>query len=257
LYHQVFRFPSYRLALSTRPTHGYIGTNEQWEHAERILHTAIREHLQQHNGDGRDSFDVKQGDGAFYGPKIDLQLTDSQQRTHQLATIQLDFQLPERFQLTYSSADGTLDRPVLVHRAALGSLERFWAIWMEECKGRWPFWCSPRQFMLIPHPSIAGNPLGDEFISRLAERLGRRNGGVRYWVDVDRSDATLAKKVFHADQLAYNYILVIGKREIETGKLSVRSRRGETVVGGDDNKSAVISIDDLCAEADRLSESHL
>eukprot|EP00041_Stephanoeca_diplocostata_P037917 m.1459378 g.1459378 ORF g.1459378 m.1459378 type:complete len:135 (-) comp25126_c0_seq20:398-802(-) len=116
-----------------------MGTDASWHHAEQCLQDAL-------NATGM-PWDIDEGNGAFYGPKIDITLKDALGRDHQTATIQLDFQLPERFDLEYDGADGVAERPVIVHRAILGSLERFFAILCEHTAGFWPLWISPRQVM--------------------------------------------------------------------------------------------------------------
>ena len=275
LYHDVFRFPAYTMNLSTRPPRS-LGATERWQHAEQILEQALVEHTQRHPGLARHQ--VHHGAGAFYGPKIDVAVVDSAGRHHQTATIQLDFQLPERFDLEYTTDprgdhhrnDGAQDsgqgyaalalalahappqlqpqrqRPVLVHRAVLGSLERFWALWMEECKGKWPFWCSPRQAMVIAaggrgqhdlehafakNSTLAGtssssaNEEDASAIDRYAQQVQRALQGrdFEYRVDVDRhAEHTLARRIRSAHHQHYNYIVVVGKRELRDGTVTVR-----------------------------------
>lgn len=135
----------YKLKLSTRPEK-YLGEVEVWNNAEKVLASALDAFVP-------GQWSINEGDGAFYGPKIDITILDALKRSHQCATIQLDFQLPLRFDLTYRGADdaaGVISRPVMIHRAILGSLERFMGILTEHTAGRWPFWLSPRQVMVIP-----------------------------------------------------------------------------------------------------------
>lgn len=243
MYRDVFKFPSYSLSVSTRPISdsgkesgkkNFIGTEQQWSKAELMLHNAVSSHSQKYP----DLPEVKidKGAGAFYGPKIDLQLTDSQGRVHQLATLQLDFQLPERFDLTYVQDDGTSARPVMIHRAVLGSLERFWAVWMEETGGKWNFWCNPRQVKVVPvNAKVA------EYAHQVKNRL---RGEGRFYVDVDDSDNTLSKKIRQAQVEAYNFIVVVGEKEASSNMLSVRSRQT--------GKSADLSATDFLAKMNEL-----
>ncbi|KAF9908276.1 54S ribosomal protein L39, mitochondrial [Lobosporangium transversale] len=140
--YRTFRFPSYELALSTRPLTNYMGTTEDWNAAEDSLRQALDQ--------SGLSWSVNEGDGAFYGPKIDILVKDALGRRHQTATIQLDFQLPQRFGLVFQDQKGEKQTPVIVHRAVLGSVERMMAILIEHTGGRWPFWISPRQAMVVP-----------------------------------------------------------------------------------------------------------
>lgn len=118
-----------------------MGTENEWNQAESILNNSLSRFR---------NFQIKAGDGAFYGPKIDFQIKNEQGKDFQLATLQLGFQLPSNFKLRYRNDKGELKKPVLIHRALLGSFERFLAVWMERNGGRWPFWCNPRQCLIIP-----------------------------------------------------------------------------------------------------------
>ncbi|OLY77803.1 Threonine-tRNA ligase, cytoplasmic [Smittium mucronatum] len=140
--YSIFKFNEYSLCLSTRPLDHYIGSETQWNEAENMLKSALRKA-------GREWTENK-GDGAFYGPKIDIHVKDALGRNHQTATIQLDFQLPKRFKLKFVGKDGSREEPVIIHRAILGSVERMMAILSEHYRGRWPFWMSPRQAMVVP-----------------------------------------------------------------------------------------------------------
>ncbi|KAG0256154.1 54S ribosomal protein L39, mitochondrial [Actinomortierella ambigua] len=140
--YRTFQFPSYELALSTRPLSGFLGTKEEWDGAEQSLKQALDQ--------SGLPWTINEGDGAFYGPKIDILVRDALGRRHQTATVQLDFQLPQRFELKYFDQQGVKQSPVIVHRAVLGSVERMMAILIEHTGGRWPFWLSPRQAMVIP-----------------------------------------------------------------------------------------------------------
>ncbi|KAK6522797.1 hypothetical protein TWF281_002231 [Arthrobotrys megalospora] len=142
--YSVFGLSNYKFVLSTRPEN-YMGNLSDWEKAEEALQNNL-------NASGK-NWTINEGDGAFYGPKIDIILTDSQGKEHQTATVQLDFQLPQKFELSYDSSDGTggtKETPVIIHRAIFGSLERFMALLIEKYQKRWPFWMSPRQVKVIP-----------------------------------------------------------------------------------------------------------
>ncbi|KAI8894967.1 hypothetical protein BC833DRAFT_602970 [Globomyces pollinis-pini] len=209
--YKIFGFPSYELTLSTRPTTNYIGTIEEWDHAEESLKGALES--------TKNPWSVKQGDGAFYGPKIDVMVRDSMNRSHQTATIQLDFQLPQRFALQYQDKNGSYSTPVIVHRAVLGSIERMFAILIEHYGGKWPFWVSPRQCIVVT-TRLDCNMYGEQVQMQLS------NNG-KYFADGDFSDKSLAKKVREAQQKAYNFIIVVGDKEAESGEITVRTRDGK------------------------------
>ncbi|MCL4126263.1 UNVERIFIED_CONTAM: hypothetical protein GTU68_057214, partial [Idotea baltica] len=156
------------------------------------------------------------GDGAFYGPKIDITVTDALRRHHQCATIQLDFQLPIRFDLSYVSESGEKKRPVIIHRAILGSVERMMAILTESCGGKWPFWLSPRQAVVVP---VA--PPFDDYAVQVKKRL--YEAGFEVDVDVDPGD-TMNKKIRNAQMEQYNFILVVGEKERDNQTLNIRTR---------------------------------
>jgi threonyl-tRNA synthetase len=201
--------------LSTRPKMNFLGSVESWNQAENILEESL-------NQFGL-PFEINEGDGAFYGPKIDIVIKDSLERSHQCATIQLDFQLPERFDLKYISKAGKLERPIIIHRALLGSVERMLAILCEHYQGRWPFWLSPRQLTLIPVHSGNINYTMD------LRKFFNTHG---YHVDVDLTDNTLSKKIRKAELLKTNFISVIGNEEVATRNISLRdsvSKKSETI----------------------------
>uniref|UniRef100_A0A8C9XZN0 threonine--tRNA ligase n=1 Tax=Sander lucioperca TaxID=283035 RepID=A0A8C9XZN0_SANLU len=207
--YQVFGF-SFHCLLSTRPT-PCLGEPEQWDNAEQQLERSL-----QHFGE---RWELNPGDGAFYGPKIDIQIKDAIGRQHQCATIQLDFQLPIRFDLQYVGRDGQLHRPVMIHRAVLGSLERMIAILAENFGGKWPLWLSPAQVMVIP---VGGN---SESYSKQVVRQFCEAG---FMADLnDDQGATLNKKIRSAQLAQYNYIFVVGDKESESGTVNVRSRGGK------------------------------
>jgi threonyl-tRNA synthetase len=201
-----FGFEDVKVELSTRPDKS-MGSEEQWRKAEAALTEALERQ-------GRE-YELNPGDGAFYGPKIDFHVTDALGRSWQCGTCQLDFQMPERFELYYTGADDAPYRPVMIHRALLGSMERFAGILIEHYAGRFPTWLAPRQAIVLPisdrHTAYAHQAL---------ERL--RELGVRATID-DRSES-IGKKVRDASIGRYPYMLVVGDRERENGGVSVRSR---------------------------------
>jgi threonyl-tRNA synthetase len=213
-FYGVFDLP-YRLRLSTRPDH-FLGDAETWDRAE----TALRSILDQRSG--ADGYDVEEGGGAFYGPKIDIDMEDVLGRPWQMGTIQLDFQLPRRFDCTYADADGARKTPVVVHRVIYGSLERFIAILIEHTAGHFPLWLSPEQVRLLP---VADRHA--EHARELAARL--REAGLR--PEVDESAETVGKKVRSAQLARAPYVLVIGDKEIASGELTVRDREGTETKG--------------------------
>ncbi|KAM4755740.1 threonine--tRNA ligase, mitochondrial isoform 2-T2 [Cyanocitta cristata] len=198
---------SFRLALATRPD-GFLGDPETWDRAEQQLERSLQNFGQ--------PWELSPGDGAFYGPKIDIQIRDALGRQHQCGTIQLDFQMPERFELEYASPSGGPARPVLVHRAVLGSVERMVAVLAESCGGRWPLWLSPLQAVVIPQ-----TPEVEDYAREVQAVL--RRGGLMADLDGDPG-TTLARKIRRAQLAHYNFQLVVGRRERERGTVSVRTR---------------------------------
>lgn len=200
-----FGFEDVEVELSTRPEKS-MGSDEQWDKAEAMLARALESQERE--------FRVNPGDGAFYGPKIDFHVTDALGRSWQLGTCQLDFQMPERFDLYYTDADDTRRRPVMIHRALLGSMERFAGILIEHYAGRFPVWLAPVQAKVLP---VADRNI--EFAEGIAADLAER--GVRVEVD-DRSES-VGKKIRDAELGRYPFMLVVGDREQEEGKVAVRS----------------------------------
>ncbi len=212
-----FAFPDYEVELSTRPTTGSIGSDEMWENATDALKAA----LDRQGGDYR----INPGDGAFYGPKIDFHLKDSLNRRWQCGTIQVDFAMPERFDLEYVGADGDRHRPVMVHRAVFGSLERFIAVLLEHHAGKLPVWLSPVQ-VVVMNITDAQADAAQEVQQSLA------SAGVRSRLDV--RNEKIGKKIREATLEKIPYMLVMGNREVEEGTVSVRER-----TGGDQGTSTV------------------
>lgn len=213
--YDIFGF-TFKLSLSTRPEH-FLGEPAQWDIAESQLETAL-------NNFGHE-WTVSPGDGAFYGPKIDILVMDALKREHQCATIQLDFQLPIRFELEYAaegSEENVVKRPVIIHRAIYGSLERFMAIVTEHYAGKWPFWLSPRQIIVLPVSKEQ-----NEYAEQVKEQLFFAG----YHVDVDVSDNKLPKKVRNAQLAQYNFMLVVGKKEAVEGTANIRIRDEEKEQG--------------------------
>ena len=200
---------SYTIELSTMPE-DHIGTVEQWEHNQNILKEAITEM-------GKE-FEVNEGDGAFYGPKLDFHLADSLGRTWQCGTVQLDSQLPERFELEYTGEDGQKHRPVMLHRVVLGSIERFIGVITEHFAGAFPAWLAPVQVKLLPITDRAA-----EYADQIAAQLDE--AGFR--VEVDSRNEKVGKKIREATLEKIPYMLVVGDRDMENQTVSVRLRSGE------------------------------
>jgi threonyl-tRNA synthetase len=199
-----FGFDQVRVELSTRPDKS-IGTDEQWERAEGALREALERQ-------GRE-YDVSPGEGTFYGPKIDFHITDALGRSWQCGTCQIDFQMPERFELSYTGADNAEHRPVMIHRALLGSMERFAGILIEHYGGRFPLWLAPTQAVVLP---VADRH--NEHAEQLAERL--RAEGLRARID-DRTES-VGKKIRDAELSKAPYMLVLGDKEAEADSVAVR-----------------------------------
>lgn len=209
-YYAQFGFP-YRVELSTRPEDS-MGSDEDWERAEQGLRDAL-------DAMGID-YVVNEGDGAFYGPKIDFHLTDCLGRSWQCGTIQLDFQLPHNFQLEYIDSDGTKKQPIMIHRAGFGSFERFIGILTENYEGKFPVWLSPCQVKVLP-VSEKSRPYAHEVADKLA------TAGIR--VKVDDRDEKIGYKIREARSLdRVPYMLILGEQEVEAGNISVRDRSNET-----------------------------
>jgi threonyl-tRNA synthetase len=203
-----FGFDDVHVELSTRPEKS-MGSEEQWAKAEAALAEAL-------DSQGRE-YELNPGDGAFYGPKIDFHITDALGRSWQCGTCQLDFQMPERFELYYTDNEDQQQRPVMIHRALLGSMERFAGILIEHYAGRFPVWLAPIQAIVLPI-----SDRHNEYAGRAMTEL--RDAGVRVAVD-DRSES-IGKKIRDSSIGRYPYMLVVGDREEETGAVAVRSHAG-------------------------------
>jgi threonyl-tRNA synthetase len=216
-----FGFDQARVELSTRPDK-HIGTDEQWERAEGALRKALERQ-------GRD-YEVSPGEGTFYGPKIDFHITDALGRSWQCGTCQLDFQMPERFELKYQGEDNAEHTPVMIHRALLGSMERFVGILIEHHAGRFPVWLAPVQAAILP---VADRHLG--YAREVEARL--RKAGLR--VRVDERSQSVGKKVHDAEAAKFPYMLVVGDREQEADAVSVRSH--------DEGELGQMSVEELAS----------
>ena len=200
---------TYQIELSTMPE-DHMGDEKDWKFAEDPLQAAITEM-------GK-AFVINAGDGAFYGPKLDFHLADSLGRTWQCGTIQLDFQMPERFELEYTGEDGQKHRPVMIHRALLGSIERFIGVITEHFAGAFPAWLSPVQVKVLPITDRAAG-----YAKELQEALDARG----FRVEVDGRNEKVGKKIREATMEKVPYMLVVGDRDMENGTVSVRHRSGE------------------------------
>ena len=200
---------TYQIELSTMPE-DHMGDEKDWQFAEATLQAAIEEM-------GKD-FVINAGDGAFYGPKLDFHLADSLGRTWQCGTIQLDFQMPERFELEYVGEDGEKHRPVMIHRALLGSIERFIGVITEHFAGAFPAWLSPVQVKILPVTDRA---------SGYADEVQRKLDALGFRAEVDHRSEKIGKKIREATLEKVPYMLVVGDRDMESGTVSPRHRTGE------------------------------
>ena len=223
--YQKFGF-TYHLELSTRPEDS-MGSDEDWERAEAALRLAL-EKL------GKD-YVVNEGDGAFYGPKIDFHLEDSLGRTWQCGTVQLDFQMPLNFDLEYTDADGSKQRPIMLHRVCFGSIERFIGILIEHFAGKFPTWLAPCQVKVLP---VSEKSRG--YAREVTERL--EAAGIR--AVLDERDEKIGYKIREARSVDRPpYMLILGEKEVESGTISVRDRSNETHVANLED-----FVTDVCAE---------
>ncbi|EJK61406.1 hypothetical protein THAOC_18112, partial [Thalassiosira oceanica] len=233
-----FGFDKYELMISTRPEKS-VGSDDIWEAAE----SALRGSLDELGWD----YGLDEGGGAFYGPKIDLKIKDAIGRTWQCSTVQCDFNLPERFDLEYVSAEGTKERPIMVHRAIFGSIERFFGILVESYAGDLPLWLAPVQMRLLPVTDAVKDYCHD--VARQAKKMGLR-------VEVDRGNERLPKQIRNAEQSRVPVMSVVGMKELEEGTLAVRSRKlgdlGSFTV--DDLLSELKRCDDEAVEMDVMGD---
>ena len=220
---------TYQIELSTMPE-DHMGDEKDWKFAEDTLQAAITEM-------GKD-FVINAGDGAFYGPKLDFHLADSLGRTWQCGTIQLDFQMPERFDLEYVGEDGEKHRPVMIHRALLGSIERFIGVITEHFVGAFPAWLSPVQVKLLPVTDRAM-----DYAKNVAAQLDSQG----FRVEVDGRNEKIGKKIREATLEKIPFMLVVGDRDMEAGTVSVRTRTGEDL--------GAMSLADFAAKLHEIVDS--
>ncbi|KAI5191136.1 threonyl-tRNA synthetase [Nematocida sp. AWRm77] len=208
---------TYSISLSTRPSN-YLGEIEVWNSAESQLKEALDK--------AGCEWALNEGDGAFYGPKIDITVEDAMGRKHQCGTIQLDFQMPKRFDLKFRNASGEFEQPVMIHRAILGSLERVTGILLEHFKGKLPPWLNPNQIAVLP--LTAGE---QAYAQKVAKALSSLE------VFVDLSDATLNKKILNAEKSRYSFVIVVGPKDVQNSQVSIRKISSSQVV---------VSLEDAC-----------
>ena len=201
--YRVFGF-SYEIELSTRPD-DFMGHPDLWDQAESALENVLKKIGY--------PYKINEGDGAFYGPKIDIHIRDAIKRSHQCATVQLDFQLPEKFDLTYVNEENEKVRPVVIHRAVFGSIDRFLGILIEHFGGAFPLWLAPKQVEVI-HVSDAHTPYAESVVLKL------RQAGIR--TSLNNRSEKLGKKIREGQMRKVPYILVLGDKEKESGSVTVR-----------------------------------
>jgi len=207
-----FGFKNFHAYLSTQPPEKSVGEAKQWRAAEAALEAALKR--------AEIPYDVDEGGGAFYGPKIDLKISDAIGREWQLSTIQFDFNLPERFNMTYIGTDGKEHRPYMIHRALLGSMERFFGVLIEHFAGAFPVWLAPVQAKLIPITDRH-----NDYAADVAAKL--KAAGIR--VDIDDSSERMGNKIRKAQKKKVPYMLVIGDKEMEANAVAVRLRNGDNL----------------------------
>ncbi|GEQ70191.1 hypothetical protein JCM33374_g3867 [Metschnikowia sp. JCM 33374] len=229
----------FKMELSTRPEK-YVGDLETWDNAEKNLENALNKFM------GPGKWELNPADGAFYGPKIDIKISDALKRWFQCATIQLDFQMPARFGLEFKSdtneKENALARPVMIHRAILGSVERMTAILTEHYKGKWPFWLSPRQILIVP---VGVKYI--EYAEQLKDELVKKH---HFYADVDVTGNTLQKKVRNGQMLKYNFIFIVGEQEQVEHSVNVRNRDIQEEQG----KNATVKFDEVVEQLRKLKE---
>ncbi|HPL01477.1 MAG TPA: threonine--tRNA ligase, partial [bacterium] len=210
----------YHLELSTRPENGSIGSDKDWERAEKALKSALEKR--------KTKYKLNPGDGAFYGPKIDFHIEDAIGRTWQTGTIQLDFAMPERFNLEYIGENGKQERPVMIHRVIFGSIERFIGILTEHFAGAFPIWLAPIQAIVLP---ISDKHI--EYAKKIFEEL--QTAGIR--IEFDQRNETIGRKIRESEIQKIPYMLIVGDKEIESNKIATR-KYGE----GDLGQKTIVEI---------------
>ncbi|MCX7716024.1 MAG: His/Gly/Thr/Pro-type tRNA ligase C-terminal domain-containing protein [Endomicrobia bacterium] len=212
-----FGFKEYNIKLSTRPEK-FIGDIHQWYLAEEALKTALESK--------KLKYEIDPGEGVFYGPKIDIKIKDAIGRLWQCSTIQVDFNLPQRFDVKYRDRDGQDKYVIMIHRALLGSLERFFAVLIENYAGVFPLWLAPVQIRILP--------VSDKFV-KYAEEVSHELEKHNFRLEIDRSDSTLQYKIREAISKKIPYIIIIGQKEQQNNQISIRK------YGSD--KTEVLTID--------------
>ena len=217
---KTFGFSEYKIFLSTRPSEKYVGDPNEWGIAEKALNDALVEQ--------GIKFDIDEGGGAFYGPKIDIKIKDSIGREWQCSTIQFDFNLPTKFNLSYINSNGEKQRPYMIHRALLGSIERFFGILIEHYAGKFPTWLAPVQLRLISLTEEAKT-----FIDEITQEC--LDNGIRF--DQDQSNEKLGYKIRKAQMEQIPLVAIIGEKELAEKKLTIRCR--------DSKNQPIFSIEEL------------
>jgi threonyl-tRNA synthetase len=206
-----FGFTEFNMFLSTRPEKA-VGTLDQWDQATLALEAALKE--------GGYSYQVDPGEGVFYGPKIDVKIKDALGRSWQCSTVQIDFNNPQRFELTYVGEDGKTHAPIMVHRALLGSIERFFGILLEHYGGAFPAWLAPVQAMVLPI-SEKHQCYAQQVEKKLREKVCR--------VALDLRNEKIGLKIREAEKAKVPFMIVVGDREAEAEMISVRQRNGKNL----------------------------
>lgn len=209
---KTFGFNEYKIFLSTRPKEKYVGTLEDWGLAEESLEDAIK-------CSGYE-YEIDDGGGAFYGPKIDIKIKDALKRDWQCSTIQFDFNLPERFDMSYIGSDGEKHRPYMIHRALLGSIERFFGVLIEHYRGAFPVWLSPLEVTILTI-----NDKHEAYANEIFEKLKSK----KLRVNRDFSNEKLSKKIRNAQLEKIPYMIIIGDKELNNRSISIRTRQNKTL----------------------------
>ena len=208
---ETYGFEKVKFELSVRggaENKGYLGSDEDWVNAEKVLAEVLNER--------KIEFERIEGEGAFYGPKIDIKIEDAIGRIWQLGTIQYDFNLPERFELEYTGEDGQKHRPVMIHRALFGSVERFFGVLVEHYAGAFPFWLAPVQITVLP--------ITDR-INEYAEKIGKELKEAGFRVEVSLKSDKIGAKIREAQLQKVPFMLILGDKELEENKIAVRERK--------------------------------
>lgn len=223
----------YRLELSTKPEKNTIGSDAEWENATNGLKNAL--------DNTQKPYKINPGDGAFYGPKIDFHIKDALNRSWQCGTIQLDMALPEKFELEFVASDDSRQRPVMIHRAIFGSIERFFGILIEHFAGRFPLWLSPSQIRIIT--------VSDKHVD-YANQIYRLLKKAKFQVSLDDSSESVSKKIRNAQLLQFNYMILIGDKEVEHQTINLRTR--------DNALHGELKVDDFIQKIEKeRNERHL